>query len=425
MTRKNIEPTEQKIKDFKTKEVYRYIDPKNNIDIKSKEVFKKSGVFIHYPFNKINGLPKYRSCKKIIYKGLPDELPRGFLKSWTRGYGFTTVYNSLVYPIIDKYEIAQIIVENNVSTRIEDKILYLNPVALNKIYPEISSLLTQHRLEKSLLVNKNLAMLLPSNYKKGNKKYVKDSLHNYITRNIDKNAVLSDKDVQSLFDLAATISQDAIITNQVNILKTREKIEEHFIEEVIKKFEILLKQKQNTTTLEKRWQTFFKKYSWIFSQLFSFPVLIFEDEAYVGGKNLQNQGGKFADFIYKNKLTNNVAFIEIKTHNTQILEKRSYRGNDVFSTSKDLSGAINQVLDQRDNLQKEFYKFKAKSKEEFQTYNSKCMIVAGNLTSLSDDQKKSFELNRTNSRDVEIITFDEVLEKIKGLESILSGAISS
>ena len=36
-------------------------------------------------------------------------------------------------------------------------------------------------------------------------------------------------------------------------------------------------------------------------------------------------------------------------------------------------------------------------------------------------EKKSFELMRSISRDVDVVTFDEVLEKIKGLEKLLFG----
>lgn len=412
-------PREEKVTDLITKEVFYYFDDEQSIKVKSREVYKNGKKFVHFPFQKSDGAPKYRNCKRITYVGMTVDLPRGFLKKWNTGYGFTKIYNPLIYQIMDNNDINEIVVQNNCVQKIENRKLYLNPLALNRHYPVIDSLIKQQREDKSQLVNRILPDLLPDRYKKENRKYIKDTLSNYIKRNVDKDTILSDNDVQALLELVSFISYDKAPSNSTNVLKTKVKLEEYFIEEIIKEFEKLLAQKTYTSLLEKRWQAFFKKYSWIFSQLFSFPVLIFEDEAYTGGKNLQNRGGKFADFLYKNKLTNNIAFIEIKTHNTKILDSRSYRGNDVYAISSELSGALNQVLDQRENLQHEFYALRAKSKGTFESYNPKCLIIIGSMSQLIDEQKKSFELIRSNSRDVEIITFDEVLEKIKGIQSLM------
>lgn len=428
MAKLKLQPREVKLKEFKTKEVFYYIDDEKGIKVKCSEVFKAGNKFIHYPFIKGNGTSKYDTCKKITYIGFKnsEDLPRGFLKKFTTGYGLTRIYNHLVYPLVRNHQISEIIVQKNIPNKIEGGKLYLNPVVLDKHYPTIESLIDQQRRELDLLVNKILSDILSANYNKDAIKYIPNSLANYIKRTVNKDTILSDSDVQSLFELASFISHDSAVINSANILKTKNKIEEHFIEEVIKEFEHLLSQKTDTDTLEKRWQAFFKKYSWIFSQLFSFPVLIFEDEAYMGGKNIQNKGGKFADFIYTNKLTSNLVLIEIKTHNTHILDRRAYRGDNVYSISSSLSGALNQVLDQRENLQHDFYSLKTKSKDKgFESYNPKCLIVIGMISNLSTEQIQAFELIRSNSKDVEIITFDEVIEKIKGLQSIMSSSSDS
>jgi hypothetical protein len=143
------------------------------------------------------------------------------------------------------------------------------------------------------------------------------------------------------------------------------------------------------------------------------------DEAYVGGKTMDNKNGKFSDFLVKNSLSDNVSFLEIKTHKTRLLDKSAYRGDDVYSVTKDLSGCINQVLNQRDNFQKEFYVARGKSKENFETFNSKCVVLIGSINDLTEKQIYSFELFRSNSRDVEIITFDELQRKIESLQTLM------
>ncbi|MCD4698205.1 MAG: DUF4263 domain-containing protein [Bacteroidales bacterium] len=416
---KKQQPREEKVQSLKIKDVYFYIDEENGINVKSKEVYKNGKKVIHYPFRTDDGSQKYTKVRKIIFEDLPKNLPRGFNKSYYKGYGFTKIYSSLLYAFENKFDVREIIVSKNKANEIKGKQIIINAAFLDRIYPQIDTLFKRQRIDKNRLLDDILNSIFPYSFEKSEKKYIPDSLYLFIRRNISNISDLSQRDVKSLFNIASNISLDDFFVNKVNVLKTRDKIEEYYIEEVLQEFEKLFEQKTETEQLEEKWQSFFKEHSWIFAQLFSFPVLIYSDKAYVGGKDIHDKGGKIADFVYKNKLTNNIAFIEIKTHKSKLLKKSSYRGNDVFNPDKDLGGAISQVLDQRDNMQKEFYRFRARSKEVFETYNSKCIVVVGMIADLSDEQKKSFELIRSNSKDVEIITFDEIYQKIKGLETLL------
>ena len=104
---------------------------------------------------------------------------------------------------------------------------------------------------------------------------------------------------------------------------------------------------------------------------------------------------------------------------TSILESKPYRGKDVFSITKHFSGAIAQVLDQKDNLMKDFNN--TCKGTELEAFNPRCIIVIGKLASLSKNQRKSFELFRSSCKEVHIVTFDEVCQKIENLLSILAG----
>lgn len=406
---------------LKIKCLYFFVDKKLRIKVRSREVFNNGKKVVHYPFRK-DGVQKYKSIKKIIYLEMPDNLPRGFLKDWSNGYGFTRVYSPLIYELESKFGLTEVVVGKNLATKVEGTKLFVNATRLDSFYPKIETLLEKQRNDKGKLVNDVLALFFPGTYKKSKTKYTKNSLFQFIKQNIDEKTSLSEADTQALFEVASRISKKDFSDSRTSVLKTRNKIDEVYLEEVVAKFERLLKLKNMTKQLENKWQTFFTVYNWIFSQLFSFPVLIFKDQAYAGGKNIDNRGAKIADFIYKNNLTNNIAFIEIKTHKTDVLVEKPYRGVDVFAPSKDMGGAINQVLDQRGKFQKDFYSIKGNSKDkDFETYNSKCIVVIGAVGELSPEKKGSFELMRSNSRDVEVIAFDEVLEKIKGLETLLFG----
>jgi hypothetical protein len=88
---------------LRTKKIYHYVDPENDIDIKSKEVFKTVNKIIHYPFRPQTRAPKYLSIRKIIYEDLYEPLPKGFLKKCTTGYGFKRELNPLLYSLYILY----------------------------------------------------------------------------------------------------------------------------------------------------------------------------------------------------------------------------------------------------------------------------------------------------------------------------------
>jgi hypothetical protein len=150
--------------------------------------------------------------------------------------------------------------------------------------------------------------------------------------------------------------------------------------------------------------------------LFYNSVLYFKDKAYVGGMSIDRNGAKYADFLYKNELTNNTAIIEIKTHRTKL---RGSQYRNIFPPSNDLVGSIVQVLDQKYNLMKD-YNSNKEGCEPFEIYAPKCFVIAGSISDFNNNKTElaSFEMFRENLKDVEIITFDELLLKLKWLQKL-------
>lgn len=169
---------------------------------------------------------------------------------------------------------------------------------------------------------------------------------------------------------------------------------------------------------EEFWQTtVFKENQWVLAQIFACPCTIFADKAYVGGKKIDNSGGNLCDFIYQNILSQNIALIEIKTPCTNIVGKQ-YRGT--FGFSHELSGAINQVLNYRDNLTKEYYTLCHRGTEPFEVISPKCVVIIGKIASMNPDQIAAFENFRNSLSNILIVTFDELYQRIVNLMSILS-----
>lgn len=171
------------------------------------------------------------------------------------------------------------------------------------------------------------------------------------------------------------------------------------------------------------WQPLFKKEAWILSQIFSAPFVFVDDEFFVWWKRWNNQGGVFTDYLFQNSITRNIAFIEVKTPLSELVWKTKYRWkndtdhNTVYPISNELSGAINQLLNQKKTfLQKQD---SIEETDKF-TYNTRCILICWNTEVLSEWQLKSFELYRSSLKDVEIITFNELLKKIANLLSLFS-----
>jgi hypothetical protein len=300
--------------------------------------------------------------------------------------------------------------------------MYLNEKSLEILQNAFSTIFKKNKNEVDFVLKFNLHVLFPKVISNPPKTYISNALATSLASWGNAIDEFSDADKSAIKDLFDKLSIGTDFLTKDSLAKTKEIVDSKYIQETLKKYKDLMKLKTGGDRLEKQWQEFLKDNSWIFSSIFAQPVILFKREAYVGGKTIDNQNGKFNDFLIKNSLSDNVSFLEIKTHKTKILENASYRGDDVYSATKDLTGCLIQVLNQRDNFQKEFYSTKGKSKGKgnFETFNSKCVVLIGSTKDLDDNQKYSFELYRSNSRDVEILTFDELQSKIESLQKLMA-----
>ena len=169
------------------------------------------------------------------------------------------------------------------------------------------------------------------------------------------------------------------------------------------------------------WQDLLARNAWVFSQLTGAPVVLLQAKAYVGGKGIENTGGGEIDFLVRNALTDNVAFIEIKTPGTPICAG-AYRTSGAFALDKEITGGIVQVLGYRDRFEKLFNDLRANSTTEvpFQAYRGRCVLIAGTATGLDEDEKRSFELFRNSLTDVQVWAFDEVAQRLRGIRDALA-----
>ena len=173
---------------------------------------------------------------------------------------------------------------------------------------------------------------------------------------------------------------------------------------------------------EEFWQKSLAEHSFVLEQVFSWPVSIVNEKAYLGGKSQLNTGGNVVDFLMKNRLTQSAAIIEIKTPSTRLLGGE-YRN--VYNTSKELSGSIMQTLNYKHSLQENFASLTNRLSGLYDSINPQCAVIIGNASVELDDSSKikSFELFRHQFSGLLVITFDELFNKTRQLINLLENPI--
>lgn len=116
--------------------------------------------------------------------------------------------------------------------------------------------------------------------------------------------------------------------------------------------------------------------------------------------------------------TNNVSLVEIKAPDTKLLGSK-YRGT--YPLSKDVSGAISQILIQRSELMKNFFQKSSCSPMVFEVFSPRCFLLVGDLENLGGDPAKikAFEVQRQAvASHVNIVTFDELYQQFSTFNQI-------
>jgi hypothetical protein len=178
----------------------------------------------------------------------------------------------------------------------------------------------------------------------------------------------------------------------------------------------LFKEKQDWN--EPNWQKFFDNNSWIFGYGLDYKFLkIVQKEASVSDSDVDGTNSVISDFLLGNKRF--TVLVELKRPDTRLFENSKNRSNS-WTLSKDLTNAVSQILTQKAEweIKSQMEQFDSEGNViNEKTYDPKTILIIGNTSQfIGDDREskikaKTFELYRRNSRNIEIITFDELLDK--------------
>jgi len=177
---------------------------------------------------------------------------------------------------------------------------------------------------------------------------------------------------------------------------------------------------------EQLWQDFFESNTWIFGfslqYIINTPLQDRKLEQVVEWFDVSTRG-KRVDALMKSKwIISSLCFTEIKTHKTQLLNS-AYRPS-VFPPSNELSWGIAQIQktiqSSLENLVNVLHPTDSEwnpTWEELYLYRPKSFLLIGSLSQfmtesgVNKEKYSSFEIYRRSIKDIEIITFDELLER--------------
>ena len=392
-------------------EAYFYCDNEGLPIFKTKEVFKDEAKIVLYPYSvsPTDGIIKSKRIQKIEFLGWNslEDIPNDF--KVTGKYGLRTQRTKAFFNgLYSRYREARVFtIGLKETSKFKADHITLNWAEVKNILNELGREKYSYDKEKSLLITKNLAKI-NSTIRTVKRVAPAGELQRLLNR-FDSFEKINGHDLNALSAILDLVPPTLIKTT-ANFINSKEKINKVYIEDLIVKFEKLMSSPKDN---EKQWQEFFGTNAWILSHLFPFEVILRKQEAYVGGKTFENQDGRIIDFLFENGFKDNYALLEVKTHKKELLKKKAYREPAAFAMSDDLSGGISQCLDQKDTFPKTFGK-------ENPSFDPKCILIIGQKELLSKHQKSCFELLRSGLKSVDIVTFDEVLLKLKGLNKVLN-----
>jgi len=189
---------------------------------------------------------------------------------------------------------------------------------------------------------------------------------------------------------------------------------------VIRDFETALTKNPDD---EAFWQNFFETNHWILQAVFSGAVYLMGSDIYIGGKGpvgRQGAGGVATDFLFSDDSTKSFSVVEIKTPDTQLVG-RQYRGsnqdghnNETYTMHSELSGGVVQTRNQISTAIESFEGvLGAGFEHKMNRVHPKGVLISGKLDGLNERQLASFNHFRHGQYSLTIITYDEVLKRLK------------
>ena len=267
-------------------------------------------------------------------------------------------------------------------------------------------------VKKNWVVNKLLSKLMPDR--------IIDSLPNALTPT-DQMAPLRRATAQTVSyerrsRLTEVKHEVSLLAQEVPkaLIELHAEIERVTLSQMIQKLQQMLDQGHP----EAHWQRFFEDNTFILSMVFARPVTLLRKQFHARGSQLDGAGAHIGDLLFTHG--RELALVEIKTPSTHLMRAKPYRNQDVYAPHLQLSGAITQVLHQQSLMRTNWLVHRqARDLQEKHSDTAQCVVIIG-TTPTEEARRLSFELFRSACKDVEVVTFNELLGKLQLLAEHLA-----
>lgn len=169
---------------------------------------------------------------------------------------------------------------------------------------------------------------------------------------------------------------------------------------------------------EPEWQVFFEQNTWIFGYGLDYRFLsILQREAALSDSDLDGKNTIAGDFLLGS--TDFTVLVELKKPDTPLFESGRNRARS-WRLSRPLIDSVSQILAQKASWEIKAIQNCYNSKGDLITQRScdpKCILIIGSRGQFSDNPRnqdikfRTFELFRRDSRNVELLTYDELYER--------------
>lgn len=348
------------------------------------------------------------------------ELPEGLERNPLNGLGFTTQGRFIPNTIAGLAQRIRIVIEGGSKQPYYDDGFYvISQTCLKQLVRGMEAIASRYRRQavtdkRIFAYNELLSAIDPEAFPIKQKKVNATAMFELVKVG-RVSASLPKAAQRNIVDLVIDNAQSIVKNAPETLYALAAKIESVTLQEMIVKFEAMLDKNLNET----KWQKFFEDNTFILSMAFAVPTVFVKGTPYVHGKRISGQGGKFSDFLMRGQGTGNLALIEIKAPGTTILS--TYR-NEQPGPSSDLTGAITQVLGHRRRITTGWHSLKGEDDgtlKDTELYSPQAIVLIGTMPTLKTD-REAFEAFRNVLKDIAVITFDELLMRLKYMHQALT-----
>jgi hypothetical protein len=173
------------------------------------------------------------------------------------------------------------------------------------------------------------------------------------------------------------------------------------------------------------WQDFFEREQWVFGYGLDYRIMrAFDREMKVGAGGVDNRNQPVIDFLMT--FTDYTVLVEIKKPTTPIFRERKGGRAGTWEFSPEFMGAVSQILEQKAewlafSQHGEHHNKAGTAKLSARTRNAKSVLVIGSAREFAASgnlrdtavMADTFELFRRECRSIDIVTFDELLERAR------------